>query len=60
MWNQMAGWGGGDIYIMRNFRIINHHLILIFDRLCGLVVRIPGYRSIGPGSIPDATRFSEK
>jgi hypothetical protein len=30
------------------------------DRLCGLVVRVPGYRSRGPGSIPDATRFSEK
>jgi hypothetical protein len=30
------------------------------DRLCGLEVRVPGYRSIGPGSIPGATRFSEK
>jgi hypothetical protein len=30
------------------------------NRLCGLVVRVPGYRSRGPGSIPDATRFSEK
>jgi hypothetical protein len=28
--------------------------------LCGLVVRVPGYRSRGPGSIPGATRFSEK
>jgi hypothetical protein len=28
------------------------------DRLCGLVVRVPGYRSRGPGSIPGATRFS--
>jgi hypothetical protein len=26
----------------------------------GLVVRVPGYRSRGPGSIPDAIRFSEK
>jgi hypothetical protein len=24
-----------------------------------LVVRVPGYRSRGPGSIPGATRFSE-
>jgi hypothetical protein len=24
------------------------------------VVRVPGYRSRGPGSIPGATRFSEK
>jgi hypothetical protein len=30
------------------------------DRLCGLVVRVPGYRYGGPGSIPGATRFSEK
>jgi hypothetical protein len=31
----------------------------IFDFLCGLVVRVPGYRSRGLGSIPDTTRFSE-
>jgi hypothetical protein len=30
------------------------------DRLCGLVVRILGYRSGGPDSIPGTTRFSEK
>jgi hypothetical protein len=30
------------------------------DRLCGLVVRITGYRSRVPDSIPGATRFSEK
>jgi hypothetical protein len=30
------------------------------DRLCGLVVRAPGHRSRGLGSIPGATRFSEK
>jgi hypothetical protein len=34
--------------------------IYFFDRLCGLMVRVPGYRSRGPGSISDATRFSEK
>jgi hypothetical protein len=37
-------------------------LIIMFlniDRLCGPVVRV-GYRSRGPGSTPDATRFSEK
>jgi hypothetical protein len=27
-----------------------------FDRLCGLVVRVLGYRSGGPGSIPGTTR----
>jgi hypothetical protein len=30
------------------------------DRLCGLVDRVPGYRSRGPGSIPVSTRFSEE
>jgi hypothetical protein len=30
------------------------------DRLRGLVVRVPGYRSRGPGSILGTTRFSEK
>jgi hypothetical protein len=30
------------------------------DRLCGLVVRVIGYRSGGPGLIPGATRLSEK
>jgi hypothetical protein len=33
-------------------------LALIFfpDRLCGLVVRVLGYRSRGPGSIPGSTK----
>jgi hypothetical protein len=30
------------------------------DRLCGLVVRVPGYRFGDPGSIPGATRLPEK
>jgi hypothetical protein len=30
------------------------------DRLCGLVVRVPGYRSRDPDSIPGAAIFSEK
>jgi hypothetical protein len=29
----------------------------ISDRLCGLVVKVPGYRFRGPGSILGATRF---
>jgi hypothetical protein len=29
---------------------------LNYDRLCGLVVRVLGYRSGGPGSIPGTTR----
>jgi hypothetical protein len=35
------------------------HLVLYeseLDRLCGLVVRVIGYRSGGPGSIPGTTR----
>jgi hypothetical protein len=36
---------------------INNEYHLRKDRFCGLVVRVPGYRSRGPGSIPDATRF---
>jgi hypothetical protein len=34
--------------------------IPIPDRLCGLVGRVPGYRSRGPVSIPGTIRFSEK
>jgi hypothetical protein len=37
--------------------------ILVYDHkncLCGSVVTVLGYRSRGPGSIPGATRFSEK
>jgi hypothetical protein len=32
----------------------------IIDHLCGLVVRVPGYRPRGQGSIPGVTRFSKK
>jgi hypothetical protein len=32
----------------------------VWDHLCDLVVRVLGYRSRGPGSIPATTRFSEK
>jgi hypothetical protein len=34
--------------------------LLVAQNLCGLVVRVPGYRSISPGSIRGGTRFSEK
>jgi hypothetical protein len=30
------------------------------DRLCGLVIRVLGYRSGGPGSIPGTTNFMKK
>jgi hypothetical protein len=40
--------------------LINEVYITHSDRLCGLVVRVLGYRSRGPGSISGATGFSEK
>jgi hypothetical protein len=39
--------------------IICIHIILL-GRPCGPVVRVTGYRFRGPGSIPGATKFSEK
>jgi hypothetical protein len=39
-------------------KLILHHIGI--DGLCGVVVRVPGYRSRGLGLIPGATRFSEK
>jgi hypothetical protein len=30
--------------------------VYMFDRLCGLVVRVLGYRYGGPGSIPGTTK----
>jgi hypothetical protein len=35
-------------------------IIIIIARICGLVVRVPGYRSRGPGLIPGTAKFSEK
>jgi hypothetical protein len=34
--------------------------VALYGGFCGLVVRVPGYRSRGPGSFPGATTFSEK
>jgi hypothetical protein len=48
-----ATWG---IYAVMN---LTQHFMM-GDRLCGIVFRVPGYRSRGPGSIPGASRFSEK
>jgi hypothetical protein len=36
------------------------HFISSSGHFCGLVIRVPGYRSRGLSSIPGATRFSEK
>jgi hypothetical protein len=35
-------------------------LLTFHDRLCGLVVRVLGYRSGGPGSIPGTTKREKK
>jgi hypothetical protein len=43
-----------------NNKIITTVCVPLQDRLCGLVVGVPGYRLRVPGSIPGATRFSEK
>jgi hypothetical protein len=32
----------------------------MYDRLCGLMVRVPGYISRHTRSIPSAARFAEK
>jgi hypothetical protein len=44
-----------------SFALLNFISIYVtVDRLCGLVVRVLGYRFGGPGSIPGTTRFSDK
>jgi hypothetical protein len=52
-------------FIFQKPRVVQTHMKFptvygTHDRLCGLVVRVPGCRSWGPGSIPGATKFSEK
>jgi hypothetical protein len=41
-------------YIVCRKRLVSKRLTMF--RLCGLVVRVLGYRSGGPGSIPGTTR----
>jgi hypothetical protein len=50
----------GSSDILKNIRLYLIGLYTAPDRLCGLVVRVLGYRSRGPGSIPGTTRFSGK
>jgi hypothetical protein len=45
-------------YLHKTIRLLI--LPTIRSDFCGLVFRVPGYESTGPGSIPSATRFSEK
>jgi hypothetical protein len=43
-----------------NWCRVSVHIRVPLDCLCGLVVRVLGYRSGGPGLIPGTTRFSGK
>jgi hypothetical protein len=45
------------LHIFASHEIKTSVLLLIY---AGLVVRVPGYRSRGPGSIPGTTSFSAK
>jgi hypothetical protein len=44
-------------YTNERVTVIIQKVKVSLDRLCGLVVEVPGYRSRGPGSISGATRF---
>jgi hypothetical protein len=47
---------GGLQALLRVSDQMDYNSRLLGDRLCGLVVRVLGYRSGGPGSIPGTTR----
>jgi hypothetical protein len=53
------------VYIMETRCLLREVSVLFVcviynDRLCGLVIIVPGYRSRGPGSNLGATRFPEQ
>lgn len=50
-------WFNGKKWKKKN---LNQTTMVTCYRLCGLVIRFPGFRSRGPGSILGATRFPEK
>jgi hypothetical protein len=61
-WSPMANPESGpdySVFITKLFFSSFTYPVRCF-RLCGPVIRVPGYRSRGPGSIPGATRFSDK
>jgi hypothetical protein len=47
---------GAPAMYFRNIWFEFRPVFRILDRLCDLVVRVLGYRSGGPGSIPGTTR----
>jgi hypothetical protein len=57
-WFRMTFGYSVDFHLVLN--LIYICIITVEDRLCSLLVRDPDYRSRGSGSIPGATRFSEK
>jgi hypothetical protein len=64
-YNTSENWPA-SLFPCRNWRNITWKELMklkvtyITYHLCGIVVRVPGYRSRDPGSIPSATRSSEK
>jgi hypothetical protein len=52
MWNTISCEAGKKHILFKSV----YYSIYYIDRLCGLVVRVLGYRSGGPGSIPGTTR----
>jgi hypothetical protein len=44
------------VLFLPSFLLAVRNVALLSDRLCGLVVRVLGYRSGGPGSIPGTAR----
>jgi hypothetical protein len=51
------GWNyQGFTQLLKEMSTIIRKNMFLGDRLCGLVVRVLGYRSGGPGSIPGTTR----
>jgi hypothetical protein len=48
------------VHIQLLYLVTETMCIFMVCVVCGLVVRVPGYRSRGLGSISGATRFSEK
>jgi hypothetical protein len=48
------------LWVVTPCNLVDTHLFPNKHTVCGLVVRVPGYRSRGAGSIPCATRFTGK
>jgi hypothetical protein len=52
-----------QIYLQFVYISIAYNFVMYYtaiDRLCGLVVRVLGYRSGGPGSIPGTPKNKKK